>query len=257
MRKSHTEIWLRLQKGIKQRGLGGSIFHWAAHPQAYLKAFLRARSQVRHDPEIIFQDEFDRFFGVETLTPVHRTGMGIKSKDLMFFTSYGTISADKFHRAMRSLEIDFSSYTFIDFGSGKGRIVMLASDYPFAAIIGLEVSPRLHAIARRNLEVYRNPLQRCSKIDLIETDFRAYHPPDGPLFCFMYNPCEEKLMAGVIEKITASIKELPRSVCVMYFNPRFGTLWENAGFRKISEGGEPGGVHHYRFYSWMPKPALQ
>lgn len=64
-------------------------------------------------------------------------------------------------------------------------------------------------------------------------------------------------MTQVIGNAVKSIKKSPRPAYVMYFNPRFAQLWEDAGFRKVSEGGEPGGVHHYRVYSWPLMPPLQ
>src|SRR5437763_11062946 len=40
---------------------------------------------------------------------------------------------------------------FVDFGSGKGRVVYQAGRLPFRRVIGVEVSEELNRIARRNL----------------------------------------------------------------------------------------------------------
>lgn len=253
MPSARQEVWLRIRRTISERGLARSLADWALRPGAYLKAFSRVRALAA--PVSVQQDEFDRRFGLDTLTPVHRTDLGIASGNLRYAVSYGTIAPEDFHAAMASVKADLSRFAFIDFGSGKGRIVLLASDYPFEEIIGLEISPRLHQIALENLKAFRNPLQRCSRIQLLHADFAAHRLPAKPLFCFLYNPCEAPLMNRVIENIQRSLAGNPSRSYVMYFNPRFGQLWENAGFEKIAEGGEHGGINHYLLYSWMTQPA--
>ena len=42
------------------------------------------------------------------------------------------------------------AFSFLDVGSGKGLVVMLASRHPFREVVGVEMAPELHAIAERN-----------------------------------------------------------------------------------------------------------
>jgi hypothetical protein len=59
---------------------------------------------------------------------------------------------------LRDLPIpDVSGYTFIDMGSGKGRMLLLAAEPPFRRIIGVEFASDLDALARSNVKTYRNP----------------------------------------------------------------------------------------------------
>lgn len=240
---------------MRARGLWKSLVLWVRHPRAYFALLSRLYSYFKNASTEIRQDEFDRRFGLETATPLHRTDLGIKSENLINVLSYGTISADDFHGAMRHVDIDYKTFTFIDFGSGKGRVLFLASDYPFAEIIGVEISSRLHAIAVENVKRYRSPFQKCKRIELIQADIAAYPLPEGPLFCFLYNPCEQPTMAVVIENTVRSLRQSPGLAYVMYFNPRFGSLWEKAGFCKVAEGGNLGDYNHYCVYSWVNRAA--
>jgi SAM-dependent methyltransferase len=43
------------------------------------------------------------------------------------------------------------NYTFIDLGCGKGRVLLMASDYSFHAIVGVELNAKLAAVANKNL----------------------------------------------------------------------------------------------------------
>src|ERR1700722_13924342 len=44
-----------------------------------------------------------------------------------------------------------SSYTFIDIGAGKGRGLLVASEYRFRRVIGIELNSSLVAVARQNV----------------------------------------------------------------------------------------------------------
>src|SRR4051794_20497061 len=61
-----------------------------------------------------------------------------------------------------------SDYTFIDLGCGKGRPLMLASETPFARILGVELNPDLAAAAQRNLAVWTRTPHACNQIEAIQ-----------------------------------------------------------------------------------------
>src|SRR5450755_1309381 len=41
-------------------------------------------------------------------------------------------------------------YTFLDIGAGKGRGLLVASEYHFKKVVGIELNPALAAIGRKN-----------------------------------------------------------------------------------------------------------
>jgi hypothetical protein len=49
-----------------------------------------------------------------------------------------------------ALPIEHSRFTFIDIGTGKGLLLLLALQFPFERIIGVEACSRLAAVAREN-----------------------------------------------------------------------------------------------------------
>jgi SAM-dependent methyltransferase len=59
--------------------------------------------------------------------------------------------------------LPLDTYTFIDLGCGKGRALLVASEFPFRAIIGVELSSRLAEIARRNAEIHKISGANASK----------------------------------------------------------------------------------------------
>src|SRR5437763_16732381 len=86
-----------------------------------------------------------------------------------------------FHQILRALEIDHAQFTFVDVGSGKGRALLMAADYAFRRVIGVELLLELHAIAANNIRLYRGPRQRCFAIESRCGDAREFVFPTEPL----------------------------------------------------------------------------
>ena len=59
----------------------------------------------------------------------------------VFHSAYQPTEPALFHEMLAALNITFEDFTFIDLGSGKGRALLMASDYPFLRIVGVELLP--------------------------------------------------------------------------------------------------------------------
>ncbi len=94
--------------------------------------------------------------------------------------------------------VDFRDFTFIDLGSGKGRTLLMASDYPFRRIIGVELLPSLHKIAQENLRLYKSKTQKCFALESICGDATDFPLPADPLVIFLFNPFPESGMRRVV-----------------------------------------------------------
>jgi hypothetical protein len=112
-----------------------------------------------------------------------------------------------------------SSDVFIDFGSGKGRVLVQAARYPFARVIGVEISPKLNEIARANLERRRHSFA-CPNIEVTTSDVVAYDIPDDMTVAYFFYPFVGDAFKRVIENIVASIDRCPRRVRIIYALPR-------------------------------------
>src|SRR5438552_13937135 len=53
----------------------------------------------------------------------------------MFHSPYQPTEPSLFHEMLKALKIDFREFTFIDLGSGKGRVLLMAANYPFRRIV--------------------------------------------------------------------------------------------------------------------------
>jgi hypothetical protein len=113
-------------------------------------------------------------------------------------------------RTLRNIELDFPQFTFIDMGCGKGRMVLAASGYEFASVIGVEFSPSLCRIAERNLATCRLLRRHSRGVRIIECDATDFTVPGTPCIFFFYNPFSFDLFDVVIRNITSSYRENPR-----------------------------------------------
>jgi SAM-dependent methyltransferase len=137
----------------------------------------------------------------------------------------------------------FHDFTFIDLGSGKGRTLLMASDYPFRRIIGVELLPSLHKIAQENVLQYKSESQKCFAFETICADATTFPLPADPLVIFLFNPFPESGMRQVVANLDQSLREHPRPVYVLYHNPLLEhTLGERGPLKKI------GGTHQFSLF---------
>jgi tRNA1(Val) A37 N6-methylase TrmN6 len=114
---------------------------------------------------------------------------------------------------------DFRDFVFVDLGSGKGRTLLMASDYPFRRIVGVELLPALHRAAQENLSKYRSESQKCFAIEAICGDATEFDFPNEPTVLFLFNPFPEAGLRRVMGNLENSLREHPRKTYVLYHNP--------------------------------------
>ncbi|MDB6173569.1 MAG: hypothetical protein JWL59_2880 [Chthoniobacteraceae bacterium] len=131
---------------------------------------------------------------------------------------YAATDYETFHLAMQHLEINPAKEVFVDFGSGKGRIVILAAELPLRRVIGVEFSRHLHLAGLENLAVARSQF-KCADVELIHADATQWELPGDATLLFFFNPFDGAVLAKVCENIRRSIAESPRTVRIIYVRP--------------------------------------
>jgi hypothetical protein len=151
-----------------------------------------------------------------------------------------------FQEMLASLEIDFRDFVFLDIGSGKGRTLLMASDYPFRRIIGVELLPELHRVAQENIRKYKSDSQQCFALESIWRDARDFTLPAEPSVIYLFNPLPEPGLVQLLENLERSLQEHPRPLFVIYHNPLLEHLLaERTWLKRV------GGTHQYSLYSAM------
>jgi SAM-dependent methyltransferase len=167
-------------------------------------------------------------------------GVGWRERLLgVFYSLYQPTEPAVFHEMLHGLrdiaELDFSQYVFLDLGSGKGRTLMMASDYPFRRIVGIELLPALNQIAKQNLALYKSESQKCFAIETVCADASTYPLPVAPLVLYMFNPFPEWPLRRVLGHVTECLNGDQRPVYLLYHNPeQEHVLLEDPHFHKIA-----------------------
>ncbi len=192
------------------------------------------RMRVRRDAA------FDRRWATDTGGTILASDLGAPPAAREHSARYQATDVATFERVLRALRIRHEQYAFVDLGSGKGRVLMMAARCRWRRIVGVEVSPVLHAIARRNLERFERRTRGCSRFELVCADVGAFDLPEGPLVLYLYNPFGPPVLERVLARLRASLERSPRHVLLVYRNPKHADVIERAGF--LTPAGEMEGV---------------
>lgn len=121
---------------------------------------------------------------------------------------------------------------FVEFGCGKGRIVLdAARRYPFRRVVGVELSPDLSQVARRLVARDRRR-HRCRDVTIHTADATEFRVPDVMTYAYFYNPFNGATFECVCANILASLDRAPRQLRVLYLNPvEHDTLAATGRFR--------------------------
>lgn len=138
------------------------------------------------------QNLFDATYGTDTggISPVW--DLDTDSANARFGERYQAIPADQLDAALSFLHKDWSAFTFVDLGCGKGRALIAASQHGFARVIGVEFAKSLVDIAIKNSRIAR------VGVEVRNEDAALFEFPEGDLVVFMFNPFRETVMRQVM-----------------------------------------------------------
>ncbi|MBC5799544.1 MAG: class I SAM-dependent methyltransferase [Candidatus Eremiobacteraeota bacterium] len=136
-------------------------------------------------------------------------------ENLAHATHYEATPVRDFGRLIAHVPFALNDATFIDLGAGMGRVVLLAAMRPFRQVVGVELSPALTAIARRNIRCAPRDAFRCRDVRIVCADAAKYSFPRGPLVVYLYNPFD----AAVLAPIAARCAAQRRPLTLVYHTP--------------------------------------
>lgn len=176
-----------------------------------------ARALARAD------EAFDRHWGTDTSRQIGMNALDFPTDLKKGSFHYQASGAHILDEAIAVAGIDPADYSFIDYGCGKGRVVLLAAAKPFARAIGVEYSALLTAIAQTNSITFT--VRGGAKVtpEFWQGNAADYVPPAGPLFCYLYNSFGAEILAGCLDQLEAAkMRDRSRPILLAYINPQFG-----------------------------------
>lgn len=155
---------------------------------------------------------FDWRYGVATSGLIHLASLAIESPNVIHGVDYQPMRARYFRLMLHEIEVPKDS-VLVDFGAGKGRILLLAARTGcFKKVVGVEFSPHLCHAAQENIGTFLRLQATDVEFEVVNADVADYHVcPDQNVF-FMYNPFDQVVLQYVLQNIDQSLIERPRPI---------------------------------------------
>ena len=176
--------------------------------------YVTAWLAMRHFRAVVRSFLEDSRRGVKTSGEMDDCELGFTDSDNH---AYVPTDYDTFFEAIRHVQLRPWQDVFVDVGSGKGRIVILAAEHEFRRVIGVEYSAALHQQAQQNLHRARNLV--CHDIELMHADAREWEIPEDATVFFFFNPFEGAVLETVCDNLRRSVAQHPRKITVIYVRP--------------------------------------
>ena len=162
---------------------------------------------------------FDLIYRVNTVTRVSLTNTDVGVKGSLIGNKYQPTGVARANKILDYL-IKYGNNGFVDFGSGKGQILLLAAKKGFKPVTGVEFSQLLHNIALRNIEIFFSKNKLSCKPVTICIDAREYQIKDEDCIFYFFYPFKPVVMETVVENIEKSTSLAPRRITVIYVYPK-------------------------------------
>lgn len=186
---------------------------------------------------VVSDHVFDYVNKVETCAFAQLEDLSIKGENRDYGAWYQpsrVITLRKMFRAIQPL-IPHGS-VLVDFGCGKGRVLLIGSEFGFKEVRGVEFASELVDIARRNCFTYERKVNHGIPLRVFDCDAVEYVINADENVFFFNNPFEDVILNGVLSNIFVSLEENPRKILIIYEEPVHDqVLYENDKLMLLEE----------------------
>jgi SAM-dependent methyltransferase len=219
------------------------IFHkirWSLEQRGLIRTMTSAAKSIGRRlarPKARAPHPFDVQYGVATDGVIPGHDLAIGHPNDRFIAGYAAVPPSRFRGAIEKWRASDPSYpieeyTFIDFGCGKGRAVLLASEFAFREVVGVELNTSLANTAKANAARWMEAgSSRCS-IRIVCGDALELKWPEGPCLAYLYNPFAQQVMLRLAESMKVRFSSCPNHLEILYQKPEQATAFED-GFEMV------------------------
>ena len=157
---------------------------------------------------------FERRYGANTAGLIEPDELGIELEGAYRYEPSGwlTLPAALTRREAGREDV------LVDLGCGMGRVVLQAARrYRLKRVVGVELSPELAELARRN--VARQRRLRTHDVEIVQADAASWSLPEDATIVYMHNPFLGDLFGRVLERLVEHVDRSGRPLELIYLNP--------------------------------------
>ena len=183
---------------------------------------------------------YDWRYGTETSKPAWSDSLVTFSQNKVHANCYTPSKARPFTQLLAELKLPTSA-VFVDIGAGKGRVLMLAANYRFKQVVGVELCSDLSAQAVRNMEIFRKTRPDLPVIDVVNSDAVEYRIPDGDVVFYLNNSFQTPVLKEFLENVRRAMGSMQRRIWMIYSPPVHDSVVQQSGIFTESRAYEFGG----------------
>ncbi len=174
----------------------------------------------------------EKKYNLNTSKIEHAKKFSVKGNNFEHAEIYQGANYYLLEQVLDHLQTIEANKNILDFGSGKGRVLVVAAYYGFKKITGVEFDKKLCESARKNIipvqqkfpEKIFNVIHENVVEHIIDNDTNVF---------FFFNSFDDLFLLPVVKNILLSLKENPREAFVVYINPVHKEIFMSAGFEQI------------------------
>lgn len=177
-----------------------------------------------------FRHPIDAYYGVDTSGYVDKEKLVADRKLAQQISPYMGIQPSVVRRALKTLPASIlKNYGFVDLGCGKGRVMTLASEFPFQHITGVEISELLAKVGRRNADIILTKYPERTPINIITGNAVDFPVTSRHMVLFIYNSFGPQLMAELLKNIEIRLEDgALEHLFLIYHNPVSGHVFDKS-----------------------------
>lgn len=164
---------------------------------------------------------YDRHHGTTTSRVVELENLRVVGNNRHRGIRYEPTRARPFLKLMSRVRPSTDG-TFVDFGCGMGRVLMMAIDWGFQKAVGVDFSVELCERARGNVRKQG----QSDKITIVCADAAHYAIETDQTVFYFFNPFDTGLVRDALDHILASHTKSPRHMWIIYHNPVWRSVFD-------------------------------
>jgi precorrin-6B methylase 2 len=196
---------------------------------------------------------FDKRYSTDTASIINHDELEMSDHEAQrHATVYATLPERFIGYLISHLGINYQEYDFVDIGCGKGRVLLVASSFPFRSICGIELSRPAFEIAERNIRTYRCADQKCFNIQIRNVDARYFEPHIANTVYYFYQPFDNVTLAEVLTKLSSKLRgqgKMIYVICIWVDLAHVLKLFEVRGFQTLQIQNMLNSMYNYAIFS--------
>ncbi|HSY16961.1 MAG TPA: class I SAM-dependent methyltransferase [Candidatus Acidoferrales bacterium] len=158
---------------------------------------------------------FDRRYAVRTSGYLKLEDTSLGADATKRGHRYRAVNAWAFKRVLAKLAPG-KNLRFVDLGCGLGRACLLAAEYGFSRVRGVDMVPEFCTQAKDNAKVFAAAGKNYAPVEILQADAVDYSLYSDDDIIFLYNPFPVSVLEAVVDNLIGQAGRRQQPVFIIY-----------------------------------------